>query len=57
MFFVFRMIYGCGLRVSEALNLKTEDINLTEKYIIIRDTKNNRDGIPYLLYSKNIKLY
>jgi len=42
---VFRMIYGCGLRVSEALTLKTEDVNLSEKYIIIRDSKNDRDRI------------
>lgn len=42
---VFRMIYGCGLRVSEALALKTEDVNLSEKYIIIRDSKNDRDRI------------
>lgn len=42
---VFRIIYGCGLRVSEALALKTEDVNLSEKYIIIRDSKNDRDRV------------
>ena len=42
---VFRMIYGCGLRVNEALSLKTEDVNLTEKYIIIRNAKNDKDRI------------
>jgi integrase/recombinase XerD len=42
---VFRMIYGCGLRVSEALRLKFEDVNLDEGYIIIRETKNGSDRI------------
>jgi integrase len=42
---LFRMIYGCGLRVSEALGLKCEDVNLDEGYIIIRETKNGSDRI------------
>lgn len=40
---VFRVIYGCGLRVNEALLLKCEDVNLDKKYIIIREPKNGRD--------------
>lgn len=39
----FRMIYGCGLRANEALSLKCKDVNLEEKYIIIRNPKNGRD--------------
>lgn len=59
---VFRMIYGCGLRVNEALSLKFEDVNLNDKYIIIRDAKNGQDRILPLsdsltdvciLYEKN----
>jgi len=42
---VFRMIYGCGLRVSEALSLKYEDVNLDKGYIIIREPKNGKDRI------------
>lgn len=42
---LYRMIYGCGLRVSEALKLKCEDVNLDEGYIIIRETKNGSDRI------------
>ena len=42
---IFRMVYGCGLRINEALSLKNEDINLDEGYIIIRDTKNDSDRI------------
>lgn len=42
---LFRMIYGCGLRVNEALKLRNEDVNLDEGYIIIRETKNGSDRI------------
>lgn len=42
---VFRMIYGCGLRINEALSLKNKDVNLGEGYIIIRETKNGCDRI------------
>lgn len=40
---VFRMIYGCGLRLGEALSLKCGNVNLDERYIIIREPKNGRD--------------
>lgn len=40
---VFRVIYGCGLRANEALSLKCSDVQLNEKYIIIRNSKNGRD--------------
>jgi len=40
---IFRMIYGCGLRLNEALSLKCKDINLDEGYIIIRKAKNGQD--------------
>lgn len=59
---VFRIIYGCGLRISEALSLKCGDINLDEGYIIIRETKNGQDRMLPLsgsltdicvLYKKN----
>lgn len=33
------LLYGTGLRVSEALSLKISDINLAEKIITVRDTK------------------
>ncbi|MGH4120945.1 tyrosine-type recombinase/integrase [Clostridium sp.] len=40
---IFRLIYGCGLRANEALLIKCGDINLIEKYIIIRKSKNGED--------------
>lgn len=42
---IFRLIYGCGLRVSEAVNLKHDDVNLEKGFIIIRETKNGCDRI------------
>lgn len=42
---LFRMIYGCGLRVNEALKLRCEDVNLDDGYIIIRESKNGSDRI------------
>jgi integrase/recombinase XerD len=40
---MFRMIYGCGLRVSEALNLKLENIDTKEGTITILGAKNGKD--------------
>lgn len=42
---VFRVIYGCGLRINEALSLKNKDVNLDEGYITVRETKNGSDRI------------
>jgi integrase/recombinase XerD len=40
---MFRLIYGCGLRLSEALNLKLKDVDVTEGTLLILQSKNNRD--------------
>lgn len=40
---MFRMIYGCGLRLSEALNLKLKDVDITEGTLTILQSKNNKD--------------
>ncbi|MDR0573435.1 MAG: tyrosine-type recombinase/integrase [Tannerella sp.] len=40
---MFRMIYGCGLRLSEALNLKLKDVDIVEGTVTILQSKNNRD--------------
>lgn len=36
---LFRVLYGCGLRISEALNLKLKDVDLNQGTLFIRDTK------------------
>ncbi|MBE3036796.1 MAG: tyrosine-type recombinase/integrase, partial [Candidatus Atribacteria bacterium] len=59
---LFRTLYGTGIRISEALALKNSDVNLDEKYLIIRESKNGRERIialskslakVCLLYSKS----
>lgn len=36
---ILRILYSCGLRISEALSLKVQDVNLQHGSLIIRDTK------------------
>ncbi len=40
---LFRLLYGCGLRISEALSLKCEDVNLSDGWIYIHETKNGEE--------------
>lgn len=40
---LFRLLYGCGLRISEALSLRCEDVNLADGCITIRETKNGEE--------------
>lgn len=42
---IFRLLYMCGLRISEALNLKIKDFNKEEKVLIIRQSKKDKDRI------------
>ena len=42
---LFNLYYCCGLRRCEALNLQIGDFNITDKTIIIRNSKNNTSRI------------
>ena len=42
---LLRMLYGCGLRISEALNLKISDIDFKQGTLFIRDTKFKKERI------------
>jgi integrase/recombinase XerD len=42
---LFRLLYATGLRLGEALSLKEKDINLNEKYLIVRQSKNRMERI------------
>lgn len=42
---VVRLLYGCGLRVSEPLELRIKDVDLGGARIIIRSAKGNKDRI------------
>ena len=42
---LYRMLYGCGLRVSEALNLTVGDVNIEEGTLTIRNGKFHKDRL------------
>ncbi len=42
---LFRLLYGCGLRVSEALRLSLEDIDWTDQSLTIRSSKFGKDRV------------
>ena len=45
---LFRTLYGCGLRVSEAAGLKTEDVDLDTGAVVIRMAKGGKDRMVVL---------
>lgn len=45
---LFRIIYCCGLRVSEARKLRNTDVNLSDGAICIAQSKGRKDRIVYL---------
>ena len=45
---LFIIIYSSGLRISEAINLRTADIDFLRKTIHIRSSKNNKDRYTVL---------
>lgn len=52
---VVQLLFGCGLRLCEPLNLRIRDIDLKENKFIIRQAKGNKDGImgiPEILIDK-----
>ena len=40
---IIKILYGCGLRVSEIINLKKEDINFEEELIHVKMAKSRKD--------------
>jgi integron integrase len=40
---IARLLYGCGLRVSEPLNLRVKDVDLAHSRLIIRGAKGGQD--------------
>lgn len=45
---LLRLLYCCGLRPSEALNLKVEDVNLDTGILFIAESKGHKDRIVVL---------
>jgi site-specific recombinase XerD len=48
---VFRLLYGCGLRVSEVTHLQVQDVDLAMGVLIIREAKGNNDRLVPLACS------
>lgn len=45
---LLRMLYATGIRIGEALSLKKGDVNIHDKYLILRGTKNTKDRyVPF----------
>jgi integrase len=42
---LIRLLYGTGIRISEALHLSCNDINFNDKYLVLKDTKNGKDRL------------
>lgn len=40
---ILKILYGCGLRVSEIINIEKEDINFDEKLIHIKLSRGKKD--------------
>jgi integrase len=40
---LIRLLYGTGIRIGEALYLTCNDLNLHDKCLVLRDTKNGKD--------------
>jgi integron integrase len=48
---IARMLYGCGLRVTEPLNLRMKDLNLQQRSLCIRGAKGGNDRVVPLAES------
>jgi integrase/recombinase XerD len=42
---LLRLLYGTGIRISEALSLKNKDVDISRQSLILRDTKNGKDRL------------
>lgn len=42
---LFRLLYATGMRISEALSIRNEDVDFSNNFIILRKTKNNKERI------------
>lgn len=56
---VFRLLYSCGFRLSEVLNLKVRDVDLQQGVITVRQGKFGKDRIvpPAIEMVERLRLY
>jgi integrase/recombinase XerD len=53
---VFRLLYGCGLRINEALQLRVQDVDLVSGLLILKEAKGNKDRLVPLAPSVRDRL-
>lgn len=51
---IIEVLYGCGLRVSELIDIKISNINFKESYIKINGKGNKSRFVPLALYTANL---
>lgn len=54
--FIARLLYGCGLRVSEPLNLRIKDLDLEGGFLVIRGAKGGKDRVVALPLSVRVEM-
>jgi len=56
---IFRLLYGCGFRVSEVLNLRVDDVDLDRGILTVRDAKFGKDRLvpPALPLVRRLQKY
>jgi len=56
---VFRLLYGCGFRLSEVLNLKVRDVDLQQGVITVRQGKFGKDRLvpPSMEMVERLRIY
>ncbi|MFM9402753.1 tyrosine-type recombinase/integrase [Myroides odoratimimus] len=42
---LLRLLYATGIRIGEAIELTNDDVNLEDKYILIKDSKNGKQRV------------
>ncbi len=42
---LLRLLYGTGIRISEALSLKNKDVDINRSHLTLKDTKNGKDRL------------
>ncbi|MDC0358703.1 tyrosine-type recombinase/integrase [Oligoflexia bacterium] len=45
---IVALLYGTGMRLKECLRLRVKDIDFEQNYIVIKETKSNKDRIAML---------
>lgn len=52
----FRLLYGTGMRLSEALNLTVKDFNPSDSLLTVYHSKNNKDRLIPLSHSLTVRI-